>query len=532
MPVSTDHGYSIKKAGKDFKWRGEKAPKLPLIQAPDGSLFEPLVKYFGESFRYRRVQISSMLVEAYILKDWFTYLNDNNIDWKRVRDQTIVDWRSHLNEADRKSIQDGDRIEIDSKNRINRKIDVVFTFYFLCGPDDYGIMDCLLVDLIGPITLQRRNLGSRWISQNGTFHIDDGAKNVRWALAEQSKQKVTQEPTPDQAAVAKVLSYLRTPRQTDETDAQSRGRPTDPLTSERNWLVGICAVKGGFRALEIEAASVISAGIALNNSNIQIPDARSMPDFEAPGTRVRHPLDLLAYSKMGQTALLREIELRARQGYSNIWMPVDGKGGKRRDVSLANDVFLDLLTIGIWLVRKAILVGHATKLGSDPLSNSIFLPFGVAPMEGLSRKTIGNILKSAFHGAGVLGSGHRLRAYWASETCARLWDEAFALNGFKWDQTVENAVLHDLARAMGHVKVSTTVRSYLDRELIRSLGLKDKRSLSLLRKAANTIAENQNSLSKVDFERIMIVIKRLADSDLEFGAVLDVLLSDPDFKKP
>ncbi|MGA1810705.1 hypothetical protein VHN57_17920 [Sphingobium sp. WW5] len=216
MPVSTDHGYSIKKAGKDFKWRGEKAPKLPLIQAPDGSLFEPLVKYFGESFRYRRVQISSMLVEAYILKDWFTYLNDNNIDWKRVRDQTIVDWRSHLNEADRKSIQDGDRIEIDSKNRINRKIDVVFTFYFLCGPDDYGIMDCLLVDLIGPITLQRRNLGSRWISQNGTFHIDDGAKNVRWALAEQSKQKVTQEPTPDQAAVAKVLSYLRTPRQTDE----------------------------------------------------------------------------------------------------------------------------------------------------------------------------------------------------------------------------------------------------------------------------------------------------------------------------
>ncbi|WP_278984323.1 hypothetical protein [Sphingobium yanoikuyae] len=99
----------------------------------------------------------------------------------------------------------------------------------------------------------------------------------------------------------------------------------------------------------------------------------------------------------------------------------------------------------------------------------------VSAMEGLSRKTIGNILKSAFHGAGVLGSGHRLRAYWASETCARLWDEAFALNGFKWDQTVENAVLHDLARAMGHVKVSTTVRSYLDRELIRSLGLKDIR---------------------------------------------------------
>jgi hypothetical protein len=83
--------------------------------------------------------------------------------------------------------------------------------------------------------------------------------------------------------------------------------------------------------------------------------------------------------------------------------------------------------------------------------------------------TVADLMKDAFNALAIEGSGHRLRAYCCTKTAARLWAECFAINGYRFDQTVENRALDRLAEAMGHSRVTTTVRYYLAMALLENL---------------------------------------------------------------
>jgi hypothetical protein len=54
------------------------------------------------------------------------------------------------------------------------------------------------------------------------------------------------------------------------------------------------------------------------------------------------------------------------------------------------------------------------------------------------------------------------RAYSATRLAERPWAKYFADNMFRWDQTVENTVLVEIAQALGHQSPNTTCRYYLD----------------------------------------------------------------------
>lgn len=519
MRPSATQSYLLIKAPKGFQWRGEPAEGLPLMSERDGSVCEPLVSYFGASLRFNRVETSSMYQEALILREWWAYLDAMERPWDDVSDQLLVDWRTSLKKKADAEVVGTDRLEVDAHNRTVRKLEVVFGFYLLAGQNAYGVSRRTFVGPRGPLTSAEKR---------------DGSGDLVWALAKPRRTKIGQRPTPDELAVSRILTHLRSQRMEaagEILEQRKRGRPPNPAVSERDWLIGVAMVEGGLRADECARLDVKAIARGLKEAGINLPRPDELSQSPAAVSLSHlHPLDAVAFSETARVHVLDQIEMQRRRYRRSIFVMVHGKGRKTRKVPLPIEYVTDLLRIGVWDIRRReIEAGTEKRKGARP-DSAAFLPAGGGAIKGLTSGHIGDLMKGAFEATGVPGSGHRLRAWYATKTCARLFEEAFALNGNRWDQTVENLVLEQLAQALGHVKVTTAVRSYLDMQLMRYFDLKDKSKLSLMRRATQAISQHSRDLSKPDFDRIIAFAGRLANGPPLFRDVFDTLMSDPDLQ--
>jgi integrase len=442
-------------APADFRWAGEIAEELPIVNELDGSICEPLLRFFGWSFRMRRVKISSMRDEAYTLREWWSHLRACGVSWEQATDQTMIVWREAL-----KRPSDGGKAA--SPERINRKLAIVFEFYL-------SAKQALLTpyDMVGPdlaITPRR----------------DDP---TRWSSSEKSRRNTVRRKTPDIEAVGIVLTHLR-------------NTAVNPALKDRNWLIGRTMADAGLRRDE---SSRLGRRMILDA--IFKEGMRSKGDA-ATGTQGEHQAALEA---------LDRLEARSR---TNIYVRVVGKGDVVREAPFPIALVRDLLTI----------LGKPTgKRNQDWLF--------VSDKTGarLSAEAIGNMMLDAFDACGIDGSGHRLRAHFATKLAERLWAEEFANNGFRWDQRVENLVLDRVAEALGHASPTTSCRHYLDLGRMAYFRVDTKSALKAMRSAVSAMADNHRKLPTEFFDRIRMLLERRASGVAALDDIIDAILADPDY---
>jgi hypothetical protein len=190
----------------DFMWAGERATGLPIVVERDGTICEPLLRFFGWSHRFKRLAISSMRDEAYILREWKAYLDRRGLRWDRVDDVVLIAWRETLKRErealrakwledpnDNKKPMDGDRI--------NRRLAVVFLFYNKAQASN--LLRANLVSTSGPLTCQAEKV----VSSPRRFSMAPSERRSKpdhreWACAEFSGRDMTKRPMPDDSAVS------------------------------------------------------------------------------------------------------------------------------------------------------------------------------------------------------------------------------------------------------------------------------------------------------------------------------------------
>ncbi|WP_262030461.1 hypothetical protein [Microvirga sp. Mcv34] len=510
-------------APDDFQWSGERAPGLPIICERDGSVSEPLLRFFGWSFRYKRTAISSMRDEAYILREWWAYLEGRGCRWDEVDDQVMIDWREwmkevreRLKEANKKLGADARRDkDLLSDRRIGRKLSTLFTFYESAA--EAMLLDRELVGANGPITYRAadrgKGRGGASIPPQATAY---GSVRV-WRCAEPSGRKATKRPTPDDMGVASVLAHLR---------SSAEG----PALGDRNWLIGRTEAEAGLRRDEVARFSVLALEAGLAKEGIKVPKPENRAEAVRAGWQPQFAgLDAVANWAEGRQAVLDGLERLERRRRTNIYIAVTGKGNVTREVPFPIDLVRDLVTIGIWSVRRDQLLRWSNAL-EPPGPAEIFLSEKTrGPLEA---DAIGNLLKHAFSKCDVQGSGHRLRAYFATKLAERLWAEAFADNGFRWDQRVENFVLDRVAEALGHAKPTTTCRHYLDLGRMAYFKAGSKSALRAMRHVVNAMAAHHRWIPPEFYANIAQLVERRGGGVTAIDALVKAILEDPDYAVP
>lgn len=485
--------YRLVFAPSGFNWQGQSATGLPILCERDGHVCEPVVRYFGWSLRNARCMVSSMKDEAYNLREWWAYLASRKRRWDQPEDQLLIDWRETLKTNDIASV------------RIARKLEVVFAFYsklVALYPDNPDYPQ--LVGRDGRITTK-------------TLFLPHSENRVVWSGAEKKGKHQRWRPTPNEDGVHKVLSYLRI-----SAEREALG--------ERNWLMGRCEAEVGLRREEVSRLSLDALLCGLQAESIFLPPTLNPSEITSlvaqEGNPKLHGLDAIANWKAAQEGILDELTRLEQRGRKRLYVLIKGKGDKKRMAPFPISLVKDILDIFVWTIRRQQIEDHLSAK-----------PFYRPPSEiFLSRKTggpltpgaIGDAMLDAFQECKVDGSGHRLRAYFCTMLARDLWNEALVQAGYRWDQVIENMVLDRLAQAMGHSRVTTTVRYYLDQAQLEYFNLPNRSKLGHLRKVAMVTAKYQRSLSREQLDLIARIIDVIGSGAAAFEEVIAAALAHPD----
>lgn len=501
-------------ADEDFVWAGERYPGLPILCWPDGTICEPALAYFGHSAKTRRVRISSMVPEAYAIRDFFAFqatkkkvvipedVSENEAwkdvwkaVWEDVNDLTISEWREGFRAA-----QVSGKL---SHAQVERKISSVFNFYKL-------LPEAMPFDEDGEA--QKIFVGKNNARGKITFPISTkmtlgrfGKVHEVWSRADKIGKKQTRRPTPDEIQVKKILTFLRA-KSDCEPSRRNHGHVQHwaAVEAERNWLIGRCMVHGGLRGEEAAELSLTAIRNALELESIRLPNTTS--------TKRQYRLpDLDKLSELEQDALLAALDVLEARHRTCLYVAINGKGkgdGKTRTAPFTIDLVRDLLAIGIWSVRSEQVADWSVRSPGYTAPDLIFL--SAKSKAGLRPGTIGDLMKDAYNAVGVAGSGHRLRAYYATMMAIHLWDECMALNGGNWSQAAENTVLDRLASALGHSTSATSLRYYLDMAQVRYFGVSSRGKLNAARQLWDRVVKQLPALSEGKLALLTKVVNTLA----------------------
>ncbi|MBK3732773.1 hypothetical protein GAY29_06545 [Azospirillum brasilense] len=464
--------------------------------------------FMGWSYWNKRRKISSLQQEAYILRDWWAYLDSIGCHWAEATDRVLSDWRESIREQ---TTKDGKEI---SEQRLHEKCEVIFTFYDKV-PAAMQI-NTQFVGPGGPITLDDQPV----FQMRGSTRSRNGRR--RWKLNGPVGRNSTRRSTPTAVLVGKVLEILRNSATEDSQLPQQRDELND-----RDWLIGRCMSDAGLRRGEVGRLTSKMIEEGLRKEGI-----RALSSSTSGAHSTIEGLDAV-FGKDEQNAILSAIERLKKEFRTSVYIIVVGKGkgaGVKREVPFPIELIRDLLIFGIWGVRRAQITRWTagSRLLCPP--NELFL--SEKTRKPLTSGAIGNKMKAAFKAAGSDLSGHRLRAYFATSLASRLWHDKFAERGFRWDQAVENLVLDEVARALGHGKVTTTIRHYLDLAQMEYFGVATKSRLKKLRRAALCLKE----LPETEFHQVLKIMERLVQLDpnevpgIVFREAIEGILSHPDLQ--
>ncbi len=456
---------------------------LPLLHWLDGTVCEPVLAYFAWSAEKRRVAIASMRGEAYAIRQWFAFCASIKVAWDEPSDASLAAWRDAM---------EGDSGQDIEKSRVERKLRQVFDFYWLL-PRAMPIC----TDGVGTPSFVVEADGAAPASRNIlTFRMAKGVP--AWSGATTASRISFPRPTPSAQEVADILTRLRT----GAVDARNvaGGEKLRLLMAERNWLMGRCMAEAGLRAQEVADLSMSAIDEMLTRAGLLERVRRQ---------RGRHRLDALCKNETGWSTLINGIERLEREHRQTLRIRIDGKGSKARLAAFPLDLVRDILEIGVCAVRRWQLVRWIAIDHDHAPPTCLFL--STKTKRGFTAGGVGDLMKAAFAAKPVIsGSGHRLRAFYATSTAIRIFRESLATTGGVLTRATVEFALRLIAEALGHSSSSTTVRFYLDIAMLEcpqplehpsvGAGLSPTRT-ALLKKVALALA------GSVDDAKLCVIIE-------------------------
>ena len=234
-------------------------------------------------------------------------------------------------------------------------------------------------------------------------------------------------PTPDTTEVEKVLDVL--------------SHSSNPYLAARDWLLGMWIVETGLRREGVSSIRLATLEASLKEEGILLTNLLHCCRDPAEADRIRASLFSLKDS-----------------GREAVFIAVVEKGRKWRTVPVP--IGLMLLTLEfIWNERDKLLAEYSARYTEARAEGAVWISLKTGRPLGV--QSIGDRLKHAFNRAGVAGSGHRLRAYFACSLVWRLYRRAKSRSGAAWEA---NMVLLQAAEILGHNNIET-LRPYLNRVL-------------------------------------------------------------------
>lgn len=467
-------GFRLTSADRDFTWCEEKYQGMPIIRHPDGTVSQPFTFYFAYLARTRSESISSMATRSYTLREWAEFLWGQGLDLKSGgRDATLHRFVAAQKE---RGIEE---------NQANVKIRRVYEFY-LHLPDAlrYWEDGAAVEEFVG--TCEER----RPITTKTTYF--KGRAYVRWS----GQGKISQTPArpsvlDDDEADAVCAAARDVP--VDNQMVAANSEPEDParriLIGERNWLLANCMAKGGLRAAETCDVTCTAVTDALRMENL-------LKSVEARVGRI-HSIADIGDNQEAQDILLNSLksfEHRKRRMF--IYVDITGKGSKRRKAAFPIALIRDILTVGIWTVRRLQILELSGSRSACP--DTVFLSFKTAKQ--MLPGTVSDIMKAAFVRARINGSGHDLRKYYGTTTANRILKRTLDDLGYL-THAVLNTVYEQVASALGHASVTTTTRHYVNVATVNYTGLEARRQRSKILTIWEELISQQDQL---DAERIRL----------------------------
>ena len=503
--------FEISLTDDSWTWAGETRPGLPILHFPDGAVCEPVMNYFGYSAEIARVSARSMKVEAYSIRDFLCFLWNRGRRWDQANDLLLREWREeHRRKAvaaavgkgsghasDPKARRREKKVPVASPRQIERKIGFVFELYRLL-PEAM----CLDGDgkpwpaFVGPARCKKSYaIGSKTYSVKTPY----GRRTVsRWIGEARLPAGSVRRPAPTAEVVGRVLGRLRSAAVIDPTCRPTRSAiEQSRQLSELNWLEARCGAEAGLRSEEVVNLSISALARSLADEGVG-------GGLRSPSRRLHELLGMQPTQEI-RDRIVSDIEGLAAGGRRDVGVEVTCKG-RTRKAPFPIPLVCDLLTIGLWTVRVE-QVRNWTELHRGYVApDEIFLSFKTG--QCLRAGALGDTIKAAFRDEGISGSGHRLRTFFGTELAHRLLQVRMALNGYRYDLSVERWVLDHVAEAMGHAQSSTTVKYYVDRALMRIVGAPSTKVLAGMIDVHRALLAKSATLTVDDFSRVLRSVLR------------------------
>ena len=344
--------------------------KIPRLRLPDGSIFEPTLRYFAYGWLNKIFKAkSSMEPDSYSIREWLCHHTNLGLDWKAAgTDDSFRSFRTSFAQ----SVEDGEL----SATQVELKLDHVFKFYrnIRKAMPFVGLMPT--PQFVGkpanltPITSRLANGKIRW---SGWSKVDRSAPD---------------RPTPDLDEVERILEHLRAAamKPLDGTWKQK----LQVYAAERNWLVASCEVRAGLRRGETADLSLRKIAEALARWKIIV-----MPNGRWRSNVQPNPLNDAVGDMALRAEIIAGIERHAARGHTTLSVDVATKGRPERSIEFPLDLIIDLLEIAVWKVRDA-LFRRWTAEGKKQLDHDAIFLSSTGNGARLRRTSVGDIVKDAF----------------------------------------------------------------------------------------------------------------------------------------
>lgn len=493
-------------AGPDFCWFGEPREGMPIIRWPDGTLCQPLIFFFGYLCRLNLEQISSMEPRAYQLREWFSFLRTQGIQWFNADDFTMHRWRHLLSES---GLQDA---------QIEKKLRSVYHFY-LHIPDAMQRMEngSPTPDFVG----RNKRGNNRWFSISTKQVLTrTGERLTVWSGSKAVRESTPDFTVPDNDQCDRVLAELRSPLKKPE------GTKTPAVDSvvkhERDWGMGRLMVGAGLRADEVPGFKLADLTKALLSEGILSGLGMNRLDSLETVADLSEDVDAQEIVLRG----LKTFEQKRKRLY--IGVKVKGKGKKIRNAAFLIDLITDILTVIVWGSRARLVREWQAQDPNYVPQDTLFLSYKTS--DALTGGAVSDIMLRAFKAAGVPGSGHDLRKNYATNLAARILTRNLNQFGY-FTHAVLNNVLHEVATALGHKSVNTTTRHYTNLAVVHSTGLENSRKRNKVMRIWDQLIESKDLMDDEQLQLCGTAMRVFAElpKDSEMYGTLYWAMTNPDY---
>ncbi|TAV74718.1 site-specific integrase [Rhizobium leguminosarum] len=495
-----------------FVWDGESRPNVPVVRWPSGAICQPLLFYFAWSAAEDRVSALSMEAEAYTLREWFAFLLSQGRHWTEASDLLMRKFRENqkklpgAGQTTRRLLAGAKQtvVKVPAHNQIEKKLRRVFDFYRF-------IPDAIKFDERGqPLT----EFVGRPASQRGEY-FPITTKNPKlsttdrqiWVGAKSQTRNQTKPTILADSSVSKVYEALRNRAGVDDSHGLEK------LKGDRDWLMANCMGGAGLRAAEVADMPIASLERALRAEGVLDRAERIL------GRRLK--ITGLSKDKRAREAILDSLKhFKINEERAYVYVEILGKGDKLRSVPFDVDLIIDLLNVGLWETEDD--SGGASNTKTD----RIFQSYKTG--RTLTAGAVSDVVKSGFKKAQVTGSGHSLRKVYATKLSAAILRRSARDHG-QLTQGVINTVLSDVADALGHEKVTTTIRHYVDLAVVQFTGITDRRKRQQFLKILTVIEQDEVQLTDANILLIANLIRGLSNKPdtAPLAFMINKFLDDP-----